>query len=88
MKSEQLTISDPRLLAEFVSPDELKTFFELGLWAPLLPSLAGGPRAGVGIGWDPSRRFGLYASLGFGAALGRHLFVALDFGVNAQVRFE
>lgn len=28
MKTEQLIVSDPRLLAEFVSPSELKTFFE------------------------------------------------------------
>lgn len=28
MKTEQLYVSDPRLLAEFVSPSELKTFFE------------------------------------------------------------
>ena len=28
MKTEQLVVSDPRLLAEFVAPSELKTFFE------------------------------------------------------------
>jgi hypothetical protein len=28
MKTEQLVVSDPRLLAEFVAPAELKTFFE------------------------------------------------------------
>lgn len=28
MKSEQLIVSDPRLLAEFIAPSELKTFFE------------------------------------------------------------
>ena len=28
MKTEQLVVSDPRLLAEFVAPGELKTFFE------------------------------------------------------------
>ncbi len=28
MKTEQLTISDPRLLAEFIAPDAMKSFFE------------------------------------------------------------
>lgn len=28
MKTEQLTVSDPRLLAEFIAPAEMKTFFE------------------------------------------------------------
>lgn len=28
MKTEQLTVSDPRLLAEFIAPDAMKTFFE------------------------------------------------------------
>lgn len=28
MKTEQLTVSDPRLLAEFIAPDAMKSFFE------------------------------------------------------------
>ena len=77
---------DARYRGYFGSED-LKTFFDLGLWAPVDPKIAIGPRVGLGLIWDLERLGGIYASFGVATALGQLRAFSLDFAVGVQVRF-
>jgi hypothetical protein len=68
--------------------DVWKTFFDVGLWAPLVPRLAAGPLVGLGLAWDPSRAFGLYAGGSFSTAFGGARIASFGLAVGAQIRFE
>lgn len=71
----------------YFGSDELKTFFEMGLWAPVSPRPAAGPRVGLGAAWDFSRRVGLYAAFGFATAIGEFRGASLDLASGVQVRW-
>jgi hypothetical protein len=71
----------------YFGSDEFKTFFEVGLWAPLSPRLAVGPRAGLGASWDFSRGLGAFLALGFATAFGEFRGASLDAGAGVQVRW-
>ncbi len=71
----------------YFGSDEFKTFFEVGLWAPVSPRLAAGPRAGLGAAWDFSRRLGIFLAFGFATAFGEFRGASLDMGAGVQVRW-
>ncbi|HEY6104567.1 MAG TPA: hypothetical protein VIV59_01200 [Anaeromyxobacteraceae bacterium] len=71
----------------YFGSDEFKTFFEVGLWAPLSPRLAVGPRAGLGASWDFSRRLGVFLAFGFATAFGGFRGASLDLGAGVQARW-
>lgn len=71
----------------YFGSDEFKTFFEVGLWAPLAPRLAVGPRAGLGASWDFSRRLGAFLAFGFATAFGEFRGASLDLGAGLQMRW-
>lgn len=71
----------------YFGSEEFKTFFEVGLWAPLSPRLALGPRAGLGASWDFSRGVGAFASFGFATAFGEFRGASLDLGAGLQARW-
>lgn len=71
----------------YFGSEEFKTFFEVGLWAPLSPRLAVGPRAGLGAAWDFSRRLGVFAAFGLATAFGEFRGASLEAGVGFQVRW-
>ena len=71
----------------YFGSDEFKTFFEAGLWAPLSPRLAVGPRAGLGAVWDFSRRLGVLLAFGFASAFGEFRGASLDLGAGLQARW-
>ncbi len=71
----------------YFGSDEFKTFFEVGLWAPLSPRRAVGPRAGLGASWDFSRRLGAFLAVGFATAFGDFRGASLDVGAGMQVRW-
>lgn len=71
----------------YFGSDELKTFFEVGLWAPLSPRLAIGPRAGLGAAWDFSRRLGVFVAFGFATAFGEFRGASLEGGAGFQLRW-
>ncbi|HEY6101567.1 MAG TPA: hypothetical protein VIW03_19165, partial [Anaeromyxobacter sp.] len=54
----------------YFGADELKTFFDVGAWAPLRSRLAAGPLVGLGLAWDFSRYAGVYLSGTFATAFG------------------
>lgn len=72
----------------YFGTEELKTFFEVGLWAELKNRLAIGPLVGVGLAYDPSRAWGGFVSLGFATAIGEARIAALGLSAGVQVRFE
>jgi hypothetical protein len=72
----------------YFGTEELKTFFEVGLWAELKNRLAVGPAVGIGLSYDPSRSWGAFASLHFGTAFGDARIASLGASVGVQVRYE
>ena len=78
---------DARYRAYFGS-EELKTFFEVGLWAELARTLAAGPQVSVGLTYDPDRNWGFFTSLGFGTAFGEARVASLGASLGVQYRFD
>jgi hypothetical protein len=68
--------------------DAWKTFFEVGLWAPVAPRLAVGPLVGIGLVFDPSRAFGFHLSASFATAYGEARIASFSASFGAQIRFE
>ena len=77
---------DGRYRAYF-GTEELKTFVELGLWADLASRVAGGGLAGIGLGYDPSRAWGLYVAARFRGGYGQARVSSLELASGAQLRW-
>lgn len=71
----------------YFGTDELKTFFDVGVWAPFSTRWAIGPRVGLGAIYDFSRSLGLYLSMGFGTGFGQARVVALDAAAGVHWRW-
>lgn len=82
-----LTGLDARYRGYF-GTEELKTFFEVGLWVELQSELAIGPQAGIGLAYDPNRSWGAFLSLHFGTAFGQARIASLGASVGVQFRYE
>jgi hypothetical protein len=78
---------DARYRAYF-GTEELKTFFDLGLWAPVLSRLAVGPLVGLGVAYDFSRSGGVYVSGAFATGFGQARVATFSASAGAQLRFE
>ncbi len=72
----------------YFGSEQLKTFFDVGLWVPLRSRLAAGPLVGIGLAWDFSRRGGVYAASSFSTAIGEARIASLAISAGAQLRFE
>jgi len=72
----------------YFGTEELKTFFELGVWTQLRSRFAIGPLAGIGVAYDPTRSYGFFVSLEFATGLGAERVASLGGTIGAQVRFE
>ena len=71
----------------YFGSDAFKAFVEVGLWAPLAPRLAVGPRAGLGASWDFSRNVGVFLAFGFATAFGEFRGASLEAGAGVQARW-
>lgn len=71
----------------YFGTEELKTFFDVGVWAPLRSRLAIGPLVGLGVAYDFSRRVGVYLQGSFATALGEAWVASFSGGIGAQFRF-
>jgi hypothetical protein len=71
----------------YFGSEEFKTFFDLGIWAPLEPRLAVGPLVGVGVQYDFGRVAGVFAGGGFQTAFGRYRIAGLTGTIGAQARW-
>lgn len=72
----------------YFGTEELKTFFDLGAWAPIRSRLAAGPLVGLGVVYDFSRSAGLYVAGSFATAFGQARIASFSVGLGAQFRFE
>jgi hypothetical protein len=72
----------------YFGSEELKTFFELGLWGTVASRWTAGPVAGLGLQVDLSRAAGLFATATFATSFGEARVASLQAGVGVQVRFE
>lgn len=72
----------------YFGSEELKTFFDVGAWAPLRSRLAVGPLAGLGVAYDFSRRAGVYLAGTFATAFGQARIASFSGSAGAQIRFE
>jgi hypothetical protein len=72
----------------YFGTEELKTFFEVGLWAQFQNKVAIGPQAGLGLQYDPSRGWGTFLSLHFGTAFGEARIASLGASAGVQIRFQ
>lgn len=71
----------------YFGTEQWKTFFELGLWAPVSSRLAVGPLVGLGVAYDFSRTTGLFADAGFATGLGQARIASFTFSAGASFRF-
>ncbi len=72
----------------YFGTEELKTFFEVGLFAPLRSRLAAGPLVGLGAVYDFSRASGVFVSGQFASAFGNGRVVSFAILAGGQLRFE
>jgi hypothetical protein len=72
----------------YFGTDEAKTFFDVGVWAPLRTSLSAGPLVGLGFQYDVSRAGGVYAAGSFATAFGEVRVASFAVSVGAQLRFD
>jgi hypothetical protein len=68
--------------------EELKTFFDVGVWAPVRSRLGVGPLVGLGVAYDTSRYTGFYVSGAFATAFGRARIASLSAAAGVQLRFD
>ena len=71
----------------YFGTEELKTFFEVGLWSELRNRVAVGPEVGLGMAYDPSRAWGAFISAHFGTAFGDARIASLGASAGVQLRF-
>ena len=72
----------------YFGTEELKTYFELGLFAPLRSRLAAGPLVGLGAVYDFSRASGVFLGGQFASAFGDGRIVSFALLAGVQLRFE
>lgn len=86
-RTRVLAAVDARYRGYFGS-EQLKTFFDAGLWAPVRSRAAIGPLVGVGLAWDLGRRGGVHASASFATAFGEARIASVLVSAGAQLRFD
>ncbi len=71
----------------YFGTEQWKTFFELGLWAPVVSRLAIGPLVTIGVAYDVSRAGGVFVNGGFATAFGGARVASFTASAGAQFRF-
>ncbi len=80
-------VLDGRYRAYF-GTEELKTFFDVGLWCATWTRVSVGPLVGVGVQWDFDRATGVYLTGSFATGLGQARVASLGVAGGFQIRFE
>lgn len=81
-----LAAVDGRYRAYFGS-EELKTFVEVGAWANLVSKVVVGALGGLGLEYDPSRAWGVYAAARFAGGYGQARVASVSAGAGVQLRW-
>jgi hypothetical protein len=71
----------------YFGTEELKTFFEVGLWSELKNRFVVGPEVGLGMTYDPNRSWGAFFSAHFGTGFGDARIASLGASAGVQLRF-
>jgi hypothetical protein len=71
----------------YFGTEELKTFFDAGLTAPVSPRFAIGPRVAIGAIYDPDRAGGILALFGFSTGLGRVRLASFELMLGGHFRW-
>jgi hypothetical protein len=71
----------------YFGTEEWKTFFEAGVWVPILSRLGVGPLLGVGVVRDFSQDFGVFAGATISTSIGEARVVSLGGLAGIQFRF-
>lgn len=71
----------------YFGTEQWKTFFELGVWAPLSSRLAVGPLVGLGVVYDFSRSTGLFLDGVFATAFGQARIASFQASAGWAYRF-
>jgi hypothetical protein len=85
---ERVLLAASARYRSYFGTEEVKTFFEVGLHAPIRSRLAAGPLVGLGMSYDFSRATGIYVGAEFASAFGQARVVTLAVRAGAQLRFE
>jgi hypothetical protein len=85
---ERVTLAVDARYRVYFGTEEVKTFFDAGLWVPLRSRLAAGPMVGLGLAYDFSREAGVYVAGSFGTAFGEARIATFAASVGGQLRFE
>ena len=72
----------------YFGTEELKTFFDAGVWTQLRSRFAVGPVVGLGLAYDPSRAWGAFAGLEVATGFGAQRIFSAGGSVGVQLRFE
>ncbi|HYD40557.1 MAG TPA: hypothetical protein VEB43_06985 [Anaeromyxobacter sp.] len=71
----------------YFGTEQWKTFFELGVWAPVSSRLAVGPLVGLGVAYDFSRSTGLFLDGTFATAFGQARIASFQASAGWAYRF-
>ncbi len=80
-------VLDGRYRAYF-GTEELKTFFDVGLWGATWTRVSIGPLVGLGVQYDFDRTSGVYVTGSFATGLGQARVASLGVAGGFQLRFE
>jgi len=72
----------------YFGTEELKTFFDAGVWTQLRSRFAVGPLVGMGLAYDPTRAWGFFAELEVATGFGAERVFSAGGAVGVQIRFE
>ncbi len=71
----------------YFGTEQWKTFYELGIWAPVSSRLSIGPLVTLGVAYDFSRRTGLFVDGGFFTGLGQARIASFALSAGIAFRF-
>lgn len=85
---ERVLVAATARYRSYFGTEELKTFFEVGVYAPIRSRLGAGPLVGLGVIYDFSRRIGVFVAAEFATAFGEARMTSLGVLAGGQLRFE
>jgi hypothetical protein len=86
-RREKIRLAVDARYRSYFGTEQWKTFFELGLWAPVSSRLVVGPLVGLGVAYDFSRNTGLFLDGGFATGLGQARVATFTVSGGAAFRF-
>ena len=87
-ESELASVALDARFRGYFGTEELKTFFELGIFAPVYPRRSIGPRVGLGLVYDFGRGTGAYAGVDFVSGVGQMRLTSFEASLGGQLRWE